>query len=220
MEVSWVCRVERAFWVVASSVRRRDRLSLGDCSCGAGDDVLPLTGVLVRSGSFEVDDGRGDAGAGSCAVSCDAVRSASLVSGSLLVYVPGVEAVWSHTGIYVAFVGLLPGISFIEGGGVLVDPVAHRKILLLMQAWRSLVPTRRDFGNILNVSSNKRVCDGGGRERVWGGGGECLTLHVKDASCWTSPLHDITSLVGFGLTGSGRENDEIVAHDTKCSRGD
>ena len=56
-------------------------------SCGAGEAVLPLTGVVVRAGSLDVDGCLGDDGAGGNVASCAAdaaVRSASLVSGSML----------------------------------------------------------------------------------------------------------------------------------------
>jgi hypothetical protein len=78
---SWVCRAERAFCVLARSVRRVERRSEGVCSRSLPS--LPLVGVPVRSweaglsvcglGGTVVAEGCG------CCESC-AVRSARAVS--------------------------------------------------------------------------------------------------------------------------------------------
>jgi hypothetical protein len=43
-----------------------------------------------------------------------------------------------HTSVYVCFMRLLAGISLVEGGGVLLIPVAHRGGLLSVQTPKSL----------------------------------------------------------------------------------
>lgn len=81
-ESSWDCRVRRAFWVVARSVRRRWSVSFASsaeggvaaCLMDKLENCRPLVGVLASAGGGEVGGGSSEL------LDRDAVLSASLVS--------------------------------------------------------------------------------------------------------------------------------------------
>ncbi len=120
--VTWVCRAERAFWVVERSVRRRVSAS-GDES-GAGEDVLPRDGVFVI---VRGNAGAGDGGGGAAR---DVVRSASFVTVTVISLLYERACMVDLTGVYVRLMRLLSDISNVECGRVLVDPVGHRSCLV------------------------------------------------------------------------------------------
>jgi hypothetical protein len=95
-----------------------------DASDGAGEFALPRDGVFAIGGGIGGVDDVGGGGIG-----CEdkaAVRSASLVSASILAPCSYRTASFRRTGIDIYFMRLLANISLIEGGGVLIDPVGHR----------------------------------------------------------------------------------------------
>ena len=75
---TWVCRLARAFCVVARSVRRRCRLSFVGASSCEGVALRPFPGMFTRS--LLALEGCGESGAEASLCATAAVRSASLVT--------------------------------------------------------------------------------------------------------------------------------------------